>query len=149
MGFDLKKATTAPTKKEMLNNIFELENALGQMPQLEMATEHYFCGGVYARQLFIPAGTILTGEMHSEDNLNIMLYGDIEVATDEGVRRINEPCIIKSKAGVKRAGYTYKDTVWITLHATESESIEEIKRKFIVDREEVNSFLEEQDKLGG
>lgn len=125
-----------------INKIFELEKTLKPFDTGELPLEHHFCGGVYARQMFIPAGTVLTGKMHKEDNLNVMLYGDITVATQDGVRRVDKPCVIVSKAGTKRAGYAHKDTCWITFHATQETDLETIEKKFIIDNPQ--EYIEEQ-----
>ncbi len=93
----------------------------------EMPPKHYLLNGVYTRELFIPAGTLLTGKIHTTAHQSIMLYGDISVMTEDGMKRINEPCIITSMSGMKRAGYTHADTVWITIHATDLTDIEQIE----------------------
>lgn len=149
MGSDLIKKTDGLTNSERLSNIFNLEDALMELDQIDMPVENVFCGGIYARKLFIPKDTILTGKMHTEDNLNIMLYGDIEVATEDGLKRFNKPCLIVSKAGVKRAGYTHEDTMWITLHATNKTDVEEIEKEFIMSDSEAKSFLDEKKRLEG
>ena len=111
------------------------------MEQLSLDIEHIFSRGVYARKMLIPKGTILTGKMHKHKHLNIMLYGDIEIATDEGTKRINKPCIFESKAGTKRAGFAHEETVWITIHATEETDIEKIEANEIA--ENPLQYLEE------
>ena len=112
---------------KVIDKIFELENAMLTMEQLPLDVTHHFSKGVYARQMFIPKGTILTGKLHKHNHLNIMLYGDIEVATQDGLKRITEPCMFESKAGTKRAGFAHEDTVWITIHATKETDLEKIE----------------------
>ena len=99
-----------------IDDIFSLEKAMLSMEQLPLDVTHHFSKGVYARQMFIPKGTILTGKLHKHNHLNVMLYGDIEVATEDGAKRMTEPCMFESKAGTKRAGFAHEDTVWITIH---------------------------------
>ena len=118
---------------KVIDDIFNLENAMMSMEQLPLDVTHYFSKGVYARQMFIPKGTVLTGKMHKHNHLNIMLYGDIEVATQEGLKRIDKPCMFESKAGTKRAGLAYEDTVWITIHATKETDLKKIEANEIVE----------------
>jgi hypothetical protein len=48
--------------------------------------------------------------------MNIVQYGEIEVATEAGRKRIIGPVMFESLAGMKRAGYALKDTLWTTIH---------------------------------
>ena len=44
--------------------VFAMENLMLQAPQVELKVIHHFSKGVYARELHIPAGIILTGQIH-------------------------------------------------------------------------------------
>ena len=48
------------------------------------------------------------------------MQGDITVWTEEGMKRIQAPKIIKSYPGIKRVGLTHSDTIWVTVHATDA-----------------------------
>lgn len=111
--------------------ILALEEALKQLPPGYAPVTHHFCGGIYAREMLIPAGTMLTGKIHRYEHLNIMLYGDITVLTEGGMKRLTGHNIIKSPAGMKRAGYAHADTVWITFHPTDETDLEKIEEQFI------------------
>lgn len=93
------------------------ERVLRSMPQVEMPVKHYFGDGVYAREIFIPKNTILTGRIHKFNDLNIVHYGDIDVLSTNGFKRVG-PCTFTGKAGTKQIGYAYEDTLWTTFHAT-------------------------------
>lgn len=95
-----------------------LEAEMREQPQVEMPPTHLFSPGVYARQIVIPAGTLLTGKIHLHDHLNIVSAGEISVWTEaEGVRRIRAPFSFIAKAGTRRLGYAHAETVWTTIHA--------------------------------
>lgn len=95
-----------------------LDAVLATLPQTEMPVAHYFSRGVYARELFIPAGTVLTGRIHKHSQINILLYGEISVLTESGIVRLKAPCVFESPAGAKRAGYAHSDTAWLTICGT-------------------------------
>lgn len=95
-----------------------LDALLAQVPQTEMPVTHRFSRGVYARELFIPKGTVLTGRIHKYSQINILLQGEISVLTERGVIRMKAPQIFESPSGAKRAGYAHEDTVWITVCGT-------------------------------
>ena len=54
-----------------------LDALLATLPQTYMPVTHRFSRGVYARELFIPAGTVLTGRIHKYSQINILLRGDM------------------------------------------------------------------------
>lgn len=97
-----------------------LDAALASLPQVDMPVKHRFSRGVYARELFIPKDTVLTGRIHKYSQINILLSGDISVLTECGIRRIQAPLVIESPAGTKRAGYAHTDTVWMTVCGTDT-----------------------------
>lgn len=110
---------------------------------------HYFSRGVYARELFIPAGTVLTGEIHKHENLNILSQGDISVRMEDGsIVRVQAPFTTVSPPGTKRAAYAHTDCVWTTIHGTDERDVDKIKHEFIATSYE--QYIEhcEQMKLG-
>jgi hypothetical protein len=65
-----------------------LELAMDQSGQcIDLPVQNHFSAGVYARELHIPAGTVLTGRTHRKENLNILTSGDISVLVDGHIRR--------------------------------------------------------------
>lgn len=99
--------------------IEQMEDSLLDMPQVEIPVESLFVNGMYARKILIPKDTILTGRVHLADYVDIMLSGDITVATPEGAKRFTGFNIFEGKQGRKRAGYAHEDTHWVTVHRTE------------------------------
>lgn len=97
-----------------------------QLPQVDLQTRHYQASGLYAREIFIPAGTALTGAAHKTEHLNIC-DGDITVWTEDGLRRITGHLVMVSRPGTKRAGFAHADTWWTTIHATTETDIEKIE----------------------
>jgi len=92
----------------------------------ELPIREFVFGGMYAREMTIPAGVALTGKIHNEDHFCIVSQGDISVITDNGYQRITAPAIFETKAGIKKLGYAHTDTVFTTIHATELTDKDEI-----------------------
>lgn len=111
-----------PTREQ----IERLESFLAQVDQVDLGTTHALCGGVYARTIFIPAGTVLTGAAHKRDHLNVM-QGDITVWTESGMQRLTGQHVLPSRAGAKRAGWAHADTWWTTISATALTDLDEIE----------------------
>jgi hypothetical protein len=104
--------------------IIRLEREIDKLPQVELPVRHYFTPGLYAREMTIPAGTVLTGKIHKTTHLNIVSAGDITVWTEDGMKRIQAPFTFISYPGTKRVGMTHSETVWTTLHVTEETDLE-------------------------
>jgi len=78
---------------------------------------HSFGGGMYVREIFIPAGMMLTGKIHRHEHPNFLMEGKVSVITEDGGAQIMEaPQSMLSPAGCKRALFTHTPTWWITVH---------------------------------
>lgn len=125
----------------------ELQNDLLKMPQVEMDLIHHFSKGLYARELHIPAGTLLVGKIHKHQSLNILSAGEISLFTEDGPKRVKAPYTVVSAPGIKRVGFAHEDCVWITVHATEERDLDKIEDEVIAgDYSEVLS-QEELDEI--
>lgn len=103
-----------------------LEREIQQLPQAECPVRHYFAPGMYAREMTIPAGVVLTGAVHRHEHLCTISKGRISVSTDEGMKELAAPCTFVSTAGTKRVGYAIEETVWTTYHATTETDLDRI-----------------------
>lgn len=112
-----------------------LEGEIAKLPTAECPVEHHFADGIYGREMFIPAGTVLTGKIHRHSTLNILIQGDITVTTPEGMRRIQAPAVFVSPPYTKKAGFAHTDVRWINVHPTKFTDLSAIEAKFIVPEE--------------
>jgi 5-deoxy-D-glucuronate isomerase len=112
------------TQEQRRQDILAAEQALLTLPQIEMKPNHYFAKGLYARELFMPKGAAVTGKIHTQEHLVIILYGDVTVATNDGVERYVGPCTFVGKAGSKRALFMHEDTLWTAIHSTSETTVE-------------------------
>jgi len=127
--FDFKKEVT------------KAENYLLNLPQVELPVKHYFVNGLYARELFIPKGTILTGAIHKTEHLCVMT-GDIEIRSEQCGGRYTGYQMFVSTPGVKRIGYALEDTTFTTLHPTDETDISELEKLLVVQTyEEYEQYL--------
>lgn len=112
--------------------VLRMEARIAAAPQIELEVLHHFSKGLYAREMHIPKGVILAGEIHRFQNLNILSKGRISLFTEhEGQVTLEAPCTIVSRPGVKRIGYAHEDVVWTTIHATTETDVEKIKEEVI------------------
>lgn len=118
------------------DKVLALEAMMREQPQLELKVVDHFSYGVYARELHIPAGTLLTGEIHRLENLNILSKGRISVLTEDGVKEVEAPFTVVSPPGTKRIAYAHTDCIWTTVHGTFEKDIDKIKTFFIATSEQ-------------
>jgi hypothetical protein len=120
-----------------------LPDALAQQPQFDLPVEHIFSGGVYIRQMFIPAGTIIVGKRHRHETCNMLLKGDLSVYTGSGkqVTRIQGPLIMTSEPMVRKIAYCHQDAVFVNIHPTEETDLEKIEQEFIITEPEYRATI--------
>lgn len=115
-------------------DIKEFEKKLLKYPQEEMKLTHRFLDGMYAREIFMPEGTIITSKTHKTENLSIISKGEVlEISEANGVRKFSAPFTFISPPGMKRALYILKDTVWTTVHKNTDniKDLEELEKMII------------------
>lgn len=125
------------------DKVNELERHMREMPQIEIPVRHYFSHGLYAREISIPAGALITGKIHKYAQLNILSQGEMLLIADGEVQRVVAPMTVCSPPGTKRAAYAVSDCVWTTIHATEETDVDKIEAHFIAkDEAEYVKFIE-------
>jgi hypothetical protein len=122
----------------MRDKVFAIEARMRQMPNkiTELPLRHFFSPGVYARELTIPAGVLLTGEIHKYQQLNILSKGTISVLLEDGIHKIEAPFTVVSPPGTKRIAYAHTDCVWTTVLGTDETDVDKIHAHFIAKTEQ-------------
>lgn len=111
----------------ILNNIKKTTELMLQYPQVEPITKHVFWGGMYCREVFTPAGTLIAGKKHLVDHLYLLLEGEILVASEDFVKRLIAPCLVCSKAGSNKLVYSVTDSLRMTIHRTDKHKVEDLE----------------------
>jgi quercetin dioxygenase-like cupin family protein len=118
---------TLPTQRQM----YQIEDQLKKLPQADFSLINRFADGLYARQVTIKKGCLLTSKIHLKEHFAFILTGEIDVWTDQDFQRIKAPCILTTKPGTKRVLYAREETVWITVHATTAKTVEEAEAELV------------------
>ncbi len=116
---------SVPAKiKHYRDELAAIENHMMTLPQQKgLKVTELMIKGVYVRNLFIPAGTILTGMIHKKNCINILASGVILVWTEnEGEKAVKGFTMFESKAGSKRIGKTYTDVNWVNVFAVDDDA---------------------------
>ena len=130
MNNDIQLLSGAPSYAQLR----ELEEAIREhCDPVDAPITHHFAEGIYGREMFIPAGTVIVGKIHRHSTLNILAQGRIKATSADGsVRELVAPCVFVSGPGVKKVGYALEDSVWINVHPTRITDLAAIEQKFIV-----------------
>lgn len=129
---------------EIRQKVNALEAEMRKLTCVDLPIQNYFSPGVYAREVFIPKGCVLTGKIHKYAQLNIMSAGELSVLVGDAIKRIKAPFTIVSPAGTKRVAYAHEDTVWTTIHGTDETDVDKIEARFIAqDDAEYLAFCEQ------
>jgi hypothetical protein len=126
-----------PSNPYLKDKIVELEAAMRRefsgSDDIEAIApvNNYHCEGNYAREIFIAKDTCVIGKIHRHEHINVISKGSCFVVTEDGKERLEAPLTFISKPGIKRAVYAIEDTVWTTIHPTQSTNLEEIEAEVI------------------
>lgn len=127
---DWSKDLTVPPD-EVRQMIAAFEAKMAELPQIDIPLKHHFSRGVYAREIFIPKGTLIIGKIHRHQNMNIVSAGEVSVLSIDGFVRLKAPATIVASPGVKRVIFAHEDTVWTTIHGTNETDLEKLEDEFI------------------
>jgi hypothetical protein len=116
----------------MRQKVAAFEQELLNHEQVQIPVRHYYSPGVYAREITIPAGTVLTGRIHKYTQLNILSGGEISVLTQDGMVRVKAPFTVVSPPGTKRVAFAHTECTWTTILATEEKDPDRIEQLFTV-----------------
>lgn len=114
-----------------------LQHEMEKFPQVELPPEHFFANGMYARKLSRPAGTLIAGKVHKHEHFFMLMTGDLEVWTEDGMKRIGPGTVIVSKPGTKRITLAHADSIAITVHRTDATDLDDIEAEIIEPEEGV------------
>ena len=120
-----------------------------EMPQVVCPLTHHFGAGVYIREIFIPAGTIVVGHRHKGPGMNILMMGTLRVIDGSGMARtIQAPAVFVAPPGSKVL-FALEDSVFQNVHPTDETDLEKFEELFIEKSEtpELQRVIEEHVRL--
>lgn len=118
-----------------------------EQPQVPIVTRHFFTPGIYAREIVVPAGTVITGAEHRTDYIAVLSQGVVSVWQEDGEppALLRAPLTIVSKVGARRMGLVHEDMIWTDFfpNPTEDRDVDRIMAR-LVNWPEVYSQLHAQ-----
>lgn len=84
--------------------------------------QHIFTPGLYARQIYMPAGSVLTSQIHNTEHPFVISSGSAMVYTEhEGATLLKAPYTGVTRPGTRRVLVVYEDCIWTTFHPRSDE----------------------------
>ena len=125
MDMVINKPLPIAENLEFRDVVKKLEDCMLDMPdkldvEKDTPCRHFFCDKLYAREIFMPAGTVLIGKIHAKEHICIISSGVAIFASEEGSKEIRAPNTWISLPNAKRVIYVIEDMVMTTLHPNES-----------------------------
>jgi hypothetical protein len=117
--------------KQFRESVVALQEQLAELPQVDCPLTHRFTEGAYAREIFLPANTLIIGKIHKHGHLNFITKGEVSVVTEFGTERYTAPYTFVSLPLTKRALYTHSDTIWTTVHVTTETDLIKLEEELI------------------
>jgi len=118
-----------------------LEASMRVLEQAHCPVRHYVAPGLYAREITIPRGVVLTGAVHRTENLAVLSKGRLDLVVDGGTVTIEAPCTLTVKPGAKNAALALEDAVWTNFFPTTETDPEKLV--------ELLTFSKASELLGG
>ena len=131
LGWAIAEPNEIAVNNEFRDGVMLVQHELSKMEQIDCPVKHHFYDGSYGREIFLPEDTYVIGKIHRHSHVNVISQGECYVLTEEGIRHLVAPATFVSKAGTKRVVYTVKDTIWTTIHVTQSTSLDDIENEII------------------
>lgn len=117
-------ANISPSASDPHAKVKALQRSMLSLPQVTLKTNHYFADGMYCREVFRPAGTLIVGKVHRKEHFYIVASGTVRITSDEGVLDITGPCVWVSRPGTKRAVLAMTDATCLTVHRTDETNLD-------------------------
>jgi len=93
---------------------------------------HHFAPGIYAREMRVPAGAIVTSKVHKFENLSILSKGRMALYMEDGtVREVSAGFHIVAPPGSRRVAVVLEDAVWTCMHNTDERDLAKIEAHFV------------------
>jgi hypothetical protein len=104
--------------RENDNRIDDLELAmLANFEPLDCPVSHTFTNNMYIREIFMPAGSLITSKIHKTEHPYTVSYGKVAVSIDNGDwLEITAPYTGITMPGTRRVLYIIEDCIWTTYH---------------------------------
>jgi hypothetical protein len=129
------------TRDEVIDVV---ESIMASHPQVECPLVHRFTNNMYIREVFVPAGTLLTSKIHKHEHPFVLSQGAITMWDGEKQVSISAPFGGITKENTRRIVFVHEDCVFTTFHVTDKKTVEEVENEILIKHD--NPLLDDRIK---
>lgn len=101
-------------------------------PPADLPVTHRFTPGLYAREIFMPAGSLVVSKIHKTEHPFVVLSGAVRVwDAQTGVQELSAGQVGITQPGTRRVLFIREDCRWVTFHPTTKTDVAEIEAEII------------------
>lgn len=141
---ELVKGDPLPPITPEQNQWFEdLIKQVGELPPVELRTEHHLHAGVYSRTIYVPAGTAVVG-LTVRCPTQLVASGHFQLTDGDVTKELNGYYVLDGSAGRRAAVVALTDCAFTMLFATSAKTVEEAEAEFT---DEPDRLLTRKEKM--
>lgn len=114
---------------DAIEHVRGIEAEALEKPQINIETIHHIHAGMYARTIFIPAGTMLTGALIKRATL-LILSGNAQAFVGNEILNFSGYTILPAAAGRKQVFLAIEDTCLTMIFPSKATTIAEAESEF-------------------
>tara|TARA_R100001594_G_scaffold771_9_gene3133 strand:+ start:3004 stop:3621 length:618 start_codon:yes stop_codon:yes gene_type:complete len=119
-------------QNEVLSSVGKHIDEDGEVMELNPIKET-FADGCYIREIYNPANEFIFTKIHAKEHPYFLLKGEMTILTHDGLEHIQAPHYGITKPGIKRLIYTHTECIFVTVHATNAETSEDVEKEIIAE----------------
>jgi len=131
-------AALVPPSPAMLSRLNQIHERTLAFPQAEIATEHLFHGGMYARTIRLEPETIMNGSLIRCATI-LIIHGSCAVAIGDQVVELSGYNVIPGCAGRKQSFVTRGPVEMTMLYATKITDVAEVEDEVFAEADQLIS----------
>lgn len=122
-------AALPPTSPEALSRLAAVQEVLLRGEQIAIRTEHVLHGGMYARTVRLPAGTVITGALIKVPTM-LIVEGDCKVLVNDEWGELSGYNVFPASAGRKQVFVALSETRITMLFPTRAQTVDQAEKEF-------------------
>jgi len=132
IGLEIRRRKEFREKiSDLEQSVIEVSNMTEEIVHKANPVKHTFAGGCYIREIYNPANELIITKIHKKEHPFFLMKGEMSILTENGIEHIKAPYQGITKIGTKRAIYTHEECIFITVHATDNTTVENVEDEVV------------------